>query len=222
MWQIVEYEVALQRNTLYSSTAPISPFCLHSSPTSAKGCQFYNRPLPLPVRLPNLVHLWTFWSLYAFMWDAHESQGDGMAFILFIFFCSQFPNHPNSSTYWVDYIQKELLERSGRTAETFSLLWTWKCLAKTELVLTFDSITSNLLTPQLGELNQEKFSNFLVSHASWVTEQDRRPLGRRHRPTWWHWLRFKPYKSWIPFIKIKSSIFLVWTRDRRERLNQHS
>lgn len=84
------------------------------------------------------------------------------------------------------------------------------------------SITSNLLTPQLGELNQEKFSNFLVSHASWVTEQDRRPLGRRHRPTWWHWLRFKPYKSWIPFIKIKSSIFLVWTRDRRERLNQHS
>lgn len=84
------------------------------------------------------------------------------------------------------------------------------------------SITSNLLTPQLGELNQEKFSNFLVSHASWVTEQDRRPLGRRHRPTWWHWLRFEPYKSWVPFIKIKSSIFLVWTRDRRERLNQHS
>ena len=53
----------------------------------------------------------------------------------------------------------------GNQQKPFFLLWTWKCLTRIELV-TFDSITSNLLTLKLGKFSQEKYTNFLVSPAS--------------------------------------------------------
>lgn len=45
-----------------------------------------------------------------------------------------------------------------------------KIFAKTELV-TLDSIRSNLHTPQLSKLGQEKYSTFPVCHDICVTEQ---------------------------------------------------
>lgn len=83
----------LQRNTLHPSTALTSPFCLRSSPVSAKGHWLCNHPLPLPMDFPNLVFWWAFWRLYAFMWDTHGLKESGW-FLSFSFSCVPQPKSP--------------------------------------------------------------------------------------------------------------------------------
>lgn len=63
-----EYEMVC-REILSTSTALTSPFCLRSSPVSAKGHWLCNHPLPLPMDFPT--------------WSFDELSGDFIAHVRF-------------------------------------------------------------------------------------------------------------------------------------------